>query len=361
MNEHALTPAGTGSTTPSFLKAMAVVVEREELSDELMRSSMEEMLLGQWQDLEVAAFLAALRVKGESAGEIATAALVLREHMIRFETGRDDLLDTCGTGGDATGTFNISTAAALVAAGAGVPVAKHGNRAVSSRSGSGDVLSALGITLEEGLAWPRRCLKRAGLAFCFAPQFHPLLRHVGPVRRRLGMRTLFNCLGPLANPAGAAYQLLGVGNADMLDRLAEAVARLGSRRTFLVCGSDGLDEVTLSGTTWVREVRGNLIKSWEWTPSDFGLDPCSLEELVIQGPAESATLIRSILDNRESAGSRIVLANAAAALLAAERVDTLAEGVRQARAALASGRASQVLERLITCSVEADPSSPHAV
>src|SRR5262245_49236322 len=193
-------------------------------------------------------------MKGETAEELAAAAAVLREAMVKLPAARGGVLDTCGTGGDGTGTFNISTAAALVAAAAGVPVVKHGNRAVSGNSGSADVLAALGVRVEGDGAFARRCLERAGLAFCFAPYFHPALRHVAAVRRRLGIGTLLNCLGPLANPAGAAYQLLGVGRPELLDRMAGALARLGTGRALVVCGRDGLDEVSLGGPTLVREV-----------------------------------------------------------------------------------------------------------
>ena len=327
-----------------------MLLARRDLGEDQMRGVMREVIAGRWGEAETAAMLVALRMKGETAEEIAAAAAILREHMIRLDTGRDDVLDTCGTGGDGTGTFNISTAAALVAAGAGVPVVKHGNRAASSHSGSADVLAALGVTVEADAACARSCLDRAGLAFCFAPRFHPALRQVASLRRRLGFRTLFNCLGPLINPAAAPYQLLGVGRAEWLDPLAGALAQLGVRRAFLVRGEDGLDEVSLSAPTQVREIHQGVVRVLEWSPVDFGLAPCKLDELKVQGPQESAQAVRSILDGAEGPHTRVALANAAAALLAAERVDSLRGGVTAAAEAIDSGRARRVLEALTAAS-----------
>jgi anthranilate phosphoribosyltransferase len=330
-----------------FAESIAALIERRDLSDEQMRGVMQEVMAGRWGEAETTALLVALRIKGETAVELAAAAAVLREHMVRLETGRDDVLDTCGTGGDGSGTFNISTAAAVVAAGAGVPVVKHGNRGASSRSGSADVLAALGVTVEVDASCARRCLDRTGLAFCFAPHFHPAMKHVAGLRRRLGMRTLFNCLGPLINPAEAPYQLMGVGRAEWLDPLAGALARLGVRRAFLVHSRDGLDEVSLSAATLVREVQGGNVHEHEWMPKDFGLKPCSLDELRVEGPVQSAAAIQAVLSGADGPQTRVVLANAAAALLAAERVGTLAEGAKAAAEAIASGRARDVLANLV--------------
>jgi anthranilate phosphoribosyltransferase len=328
---------------------LTALTERRDLDAAQMRTLMREVVGGRCGEAETAALLVALRMKGETAVELAAAAAVLREHMVRLETGLP-VLDTCGTGGDASGTFNISTATALVVAGAGVPVVKHGNRAASSRSGSADVLSVLGVHVEGDHGCARRCLEQAGLAFCFAPHFHPALRQVAGVRRRLQVRTLFNCLGPLANPACAMHQLLGVGRAEWLDPLAGAVARLGTQRAFLVHSRDGLDEVSLAAPTLVREVRGDDVFSWEWTAADFGLEPCAAADLRADGPEQSAAIIRGVLDGVDGPALRVVLANAAAALLAAEQAATLTEGVARAAEAIRSGRARLVLERLAACS-----------
>src|SRR5262245_54624669 len=251
-------PVSTTEPPPAwFSETLAALLDRRDLDGPAMRRVMEHFISGTCAETEMAALLVALRAKGETTAELAAAAAVLRERMVVLDTGRPGVLDTCGTGGDGAGTFNISTATALVAAAAGVPVVKHGNRAVSSRSGSADVFEALGVKLGSGPEDARRSLDRAGLAFCLAPCFHPALKHVGAVRRRLGVRTLFNCLGPLVNPARSPYQLLGVGRPEWLDLMAGALAVLGdSRRALLVSGHDGLDEVTLTAPTRVREVRG---------------------------------------------------------------------------------------------------------
>jgi anthranilate phosphoribosyltransferase len=309
---------------------------------------LEAVVAGRCGDAEAAAILAGLCVKGESGAEIAAAAGVLRRHMRPLDTAGREVLDTCGTGGDGAGTFNISTAAALVAAGAGVPVVKHGNRAVSSRSGSADVLAALGLPVEAGPQWAADCLRRCGFAFCLAPQYHPALSRVSSLRRRLGVRTLFNLLGPLLNPAGAAWQLLGVGRAALLEPMADALARLGVRRALVVYSGDGLDEVSLSGPTAVRSVEAGRITASEWGPGDFGLAACRPDELAADGPDASAAAIRGVLDPSvpEGGARRVVLANAAAALLAAGRVLDLPAGVAFAREAIASGAALAVLDGL---------------
>lgn len=333
---------------PWFADTLAEILARRDLADEAMTRVMEHLVSGACGDVESTALLVALRMKGETASELAAAARVLRAHMILLETGRDDVLDTCGTGGDSAGTFNVSTAVAFVVAGCGVPVVKHGNRAISGRTGSADVLEALGVQLRPSPAWAQHCLGRTGLAFCFAPLFHPALKNVGEVRRRLGVRTLFNMLGPLVNPARTPYQLLGVGRPEWLDTMAGALARLGdTRRALLVSGHDGLDEVTLAAPTRVREVCGSQVRSWEWSPADFGLPTEGSAALHAGSAQQSAAIIRQVLDGRDGAALNLVLANAAAALVAAGRVISPREGVTLARDAIQSGRAANVLQGLI--------------
>lgn len=325
---------------------LTTLFARQEVPAAALRGILEEMMAGRCDEAEAAAFLIALRMKGETSGEIATAAQVLREHMVRWDAGRPDVLDTSGTGGDGSGTFNISTATALVVAGCGVPVVKHGNRSVSSKSGSADVLTALGVKIDGDAAYAKRSLTEVGFAFCFAPQFHPALKHVAALRRRLGVPTIFNCLGPLVNPAGASRQLLGIGRLDLLDRMAGALAKLGTEHAILVCSDDGLDEVSLSAPTQVREVTGDRVRELTWTPADFGLESCTLSELSAADAEASAQFVRRVLEGEASGAARITVANAAAGLLAARRVPSLQEGVACAQEAIRSGKARLVLEKL---------------
>jgi anthranilate phosphoribosyltransferase len=336
-------------STDLYTELLGALLDRHELTEQQIRALMEALLGDHWGELEVAAVLIALRMKGETAGEIAAAASVLRERMTPFVGGTRDVLDTCGTGGKQRATFNISTAAALVAAGAGVPVVKHGNRAATGRSGSADVLAALGLSLDGDIALARRCLDEAGLAFCFAPYFHSALKHLAPLRKRLGTPTLFNWLGPLANPAKAGYQLLGVSRQEMREPMGQALWRLGTRHALIVGAEDGMDEVSLAAPTDVWRVRADGISTWRWTARDFGLEPCTVEELQVADPQESACRIRDVLEGGDGPATRIVLANAAAALIAAERVSTPQEGVDLARASIQSGSARRVLNRLVAC------------
>ncbi len=329
-----------------FAEQFPALLAGHDLSAAAVTEAVRDLVAGRVDDARAAAFLTALRVKGESAEEVAAAALVLREQMVRLVPVSGPVLDTCGTGGDDSGTFNISTAAALVACGAGVPVVKHGGRAVSSKSGSADVLRELGVPIEAGPEWAQKCLDRTGFAFCYAPHFHRGMAHVADLRKKLGVRTLFNLLGPLANPAGAPYQLLGVGKPELLDPLAAAIAYLGVRQAVLVCSTDGLDEVSLAAPTMVRVVRGHEYESREWAPADFGLAAVTTASIHAQDSAESAAIIRGVLAGDDGPARRIVVANAAAALWAAEAVPTLRDGVARAEAALAAGKPRAVLVAL---------------
>lgn len=330
-----------------FAETLRKLTDRQDLSREEMTALMQGLLSGSCGPAETAALLVALRMKGETASEMACAAAVMRQHAQTLDLDGDTLLDTCGTGGDGLGTFNISTATALVVAAAGVRVVKHGNRAVSSTSGSADVLVELGVQTTTDSVVARRCVEEAGMAFCLAPLYHPALKHVGEVRRRLGVRTLFNCLGPLANPAQARYQLLGVGRLEWLDRMAAALAELGTGRAFLVHSQEGLDEVSLSSPTMIREVRGGAVVSGQWLPRDFGLPGCTLAEIRVKSPRESAEVIRAVLEGRSGPARNVVLANAAAALLVVGKVSTLLDGVRCAASAIDSGHALRTLQKLI--------------
>jgi anthranilate phosphoribosyltransferase len=338
------------ASPPWFAECMARLTSGQDIPENLMRLALGTVIRGAADSVEAAAFLVALRMKGETAAELAAAAGVLREAMVPVPTGRDDVLDTCGTGGDESGSFNISTAAAIVAAAAGAHVVKHGNRAVTGRCGSSDVLAALGVEMLEDPAAVRRSLDDVGLGFCFAPYFHPALRQVADVRRRLRLRTIFNCLGPLANPSSPAYQLLGVGRPEMLDAMAGALALLGIRHAYVVCGESGQDEVSLWGPTLVREIKGHTIRAQTWLPDSFGLAPCTRADLEVADVQESAAVIRAVLEGDEGPAGRAVLANTAAALLAAELTPSLAQGVRQAREAIQTGKARAVLDRLAACS-----------
>jgi anthranilate phosphoribosyltransferase len=331
---------------------LTTLIERIDLSRSEARDLFDRLFDGGFGEPEAAALLVALRMKGETRIELAAAASSLRERMIPFPVSGSDVLDTCGTGGDGTGTFNISTAVAFVAAAAGVRVVKHGNRAASGRSGSADVLRELGLPAEAGPQWSARCLREAGLAFCFAPHFHPAMTRLADLRRRLGVRTILNSLGPLANPAGAVYQLVGVGRPDLIDPFAGALSDLGTRHALVVCGTHGFDEVSLSGPTLVREIRAGSVVAQEWTPAEFGLESCRLAELQVGDVAGSAAVIRDVLADVPGAPRRMVLANAAAALLAAEHASSLRDGVAIADKAIRSGQARGVLERLLAVPVD---------
>ena len=338
----------------------------QSLAREEAHAVMTEVLTGQCSDAQIAALLVALHMKGETVEEIVGFAEAIRAAAIPLElhagfvldasgTGRDalrdslrdSLLDTCGTGGDASGTFNISTATALVVAGAGVRVAKHGNRSVTSKCGSADVMEALGVNIQLPAAQFAPCLQQVGIAFLFAPALHSAMKLVQTARRELRLRTVFNLLGPLTNPARATCQVVGVYSADLVEKLAEALSMLGARRALVVHGSDGLDEITITGRTRVAEVREGQVHSYEVTPEEFGLERATLEEISGGDAALNASLIREVLSGTKSARRDVVLLNAAAALVAAGRADRLRDAVPLAANAIDSGAALRTLQALI--------------
>jgi len=318
----------------------------EDLTFEEMSGVVDSIMRGGCSEDDIRRFLTTLSEKGEAVAEVAGAAAAMRNHMTRIRSDRAHLIDTCGTGGDGSGTFNISTAAAMLAAAAGAAVAKHGNHAATSKSGSATVLEALGVHIEAPTPVVERCLRELGVCFCFARNLHPAMKHVAAVRRQLGKPTIFNILGPLCNPASAPRQLLGAGSEKALHLLAEALLVLGTERAIVVRGEDGLDEITLAGRTDVLEVCNGKIRSFGWTPADFGLVEASNESMLVEGPEESADLIRSIFAGRKGPPRDIVVMNAAAALWLTEQHASLADLAGRAAAAIDSGAASALVTRL---------------
>ncbi|MFM7057126.1 MAG: anthranilate phosphoribosyltransferase [Planctomycetota bacterium] len=310
---------------------------------------------GECEAVDIAAFLTALAMRPLDSAELCGAAAAMRQRASLIPTSRSPLVDTCGTGGDRLQTFNISTAAAIVVAACGMPVAKHGNRSVSGTSGSADVLESLGVFIGMTPEQAGRCLDAVGLTFCFAPLVHGAMRHAAPVRRRLAFPTLFNLLGPLTNPAGARHQLIGASSDSRAELLAAALAGLGTDRSFVVCGGGRLDEVALWDSTLVFEVSGQNVRRFHWQAADFGLAECSVDDLRAISPADSAATIRSLLAGAPGAPLNIVLANAAAALLAGAAVTTPAAGAARAADAVHSGAALRKLDELAAWTQQLNP------
>jgi anthranilate phosphoribosyltransferase len=330
----------------------------ESLSRAEARAVMAEVLSGKCSDSQIAGLLVALHMKGETVEEIVGFAEAIRAAAAPLpipqnstvdvsDTERDALVDTCGTGGDASGTFNISTATALVAAGAGVRVAKHGNRSMTSKCGSADVMEALGVNINLPPERLAACLEKVGIAFLFAPAMHSAMKYVQPARRELRLRTVFNLLGPLTNPAHASAQVVGVYSADLVEKLAEALSMLGLRRALVVHGSDGLDEITITGPTRVAEVREGGVHSYEVTPEEFGLKTAAMKEILGGDATANAAIIRQILAGEKSPRRDVVLLNAAAALVAAGRADRLADALPLAVQSIDSAAAAAKLEALV--------------
>jgi anthranilate phosphoribosyltransferase len=332
------------------------IAARQDLSRAEAEAAMSLIMDGEATPAQIAAFVFGLRMKGETVDEVAGCAAAMRARATRLDTGGERVLDTCGTGGDGVNTFNISTAAAFVAAGGGALVAKHGNRAVSSQCGSADVMEALGVSLSPGLDSLERSLKEAGIAFLFAPNHHAAMRHAAVPRREIGVRTVFNILGPLSNPAGARRQLLGVYAPELVPLMARVLAELGSERALVVHGHDGVDEVSISGPTLVAELDGGTVRTFEVTPEELGLPRHPVSALVGGTAAENAALLRELLSGGRTGAVRdVVVLNGGAALFAAGVADSLADGVQRAAESIDSGAARERLERLV---VVAQPPLP---
>lgn len=334
----------------SVQEALARLLDGRDLSRAQARDVMGEIMSGAATPAQIGGFLVALRLKGETADEIAGCAEAMRAHVLAVKPRRRDLVDTAGTGGDGAGTFNISTAAALVAAAAGAGVAKHGNRAVSSSSGSADVLEALGFALELPAERIERSIDELGFGFLFAPSHHPAMRHAAPVRRELAARTVFNVLGPLTNPAGARAQVVGVYSPELVPTIANVLARLGARRAFVVHGAGGVDELSPAGPNLVCEVSGGKVRRREIDPRDFGVPRCKPGDLAGGSPADNATTIREILAGARGPKREAVLLNAAGAIAAGGHARGLKEGYRVAAETVDSGAAAERLGQLIAFS-----------
>jgi anthranilate phosphoribosyltransferase len=338
--------------------AIKKVVDRQDLSAEEASSVLEQVMTGQCTDAQIGALLTAMRMKGETVAELTGFARVMREKAVPVRhdtfvaaemggTSREALIDTCGTGGDISGSFNVSTATAFVVAGADVRVAKHGNRSVSSQCGSADVVEALGIKIELSPERIGRCIDEVGIGFLHAPLLHEAMRYVAPARRQMGIRTIFNMLGPLTNPARANTQVMGVYAARLTEMLAEVLRSLGSSRAMVVHGSDGLDEITISGESKITELNKDEIKTYTVRPEDFGIARASLGEVRGGNAGENAQIILDVLGGKPGPRRDIVLLNAAAAFVASSRTGDFLEGVRLAGEIIDSGKAMEKLKRLI--------------
>jgi anthranilate phosphoribosyltransferase len=330
--------------------AIRAVSERRDLGRRDMEAVMRLIMTGQATPAQIGGFLVGLRMKGETVDEIAAAAAVMREFATRVVVSGPHLVDTCGTGGDGASTFNISTASALVSAAAGARVAKHGNRSVSSRSGSADVLEAAGVRLDLSPAQVAACIEQTGVGFLFAPRHHGATKHaIGP-RREMGIRTVFNLLGPLTNPAGAPNQVLGVFSSQWLEPLARVLKQLGSEHVLVVHAEDGLDEISIGAPTRVAELKDGEISVYSVAPEDYGLPRAALEVLKVEDAAQSLAMIRRVLDNEPGPARDIVMLNAGAAIYAAGMETSLADGVARAGQVLANGKARETLDRLVQVS-----------
>ncbi|MEV4418866.1 anthranilate phosphoribosyltransferase [Patulibacter sp. NPDC049589] len=346
---------------PVLTPAIERVASGEDLDLEEAQRVLEEIMAGNASHVEIAGFLIALRTKGETADEIAGLAAAMRSRALMVTTSREDLVDIVGTGGGAL-TFNVSTTAAFVIAGAGCAVAKHGNRSATSKSGAADLLEALGASIELSPEQAGAVIDELGFGFLFAPRHHAATRFVIPVRKELAVRTVFNVLGPLTSPAGAKRQVIGVGYPDVIDRMADAVHRLGTERSLLVRSEDGLDEISIAAPTLVYEVTPDGVRSFTITPEELGVRTHALDEVIGASPAENAQVTRRVLSgdvaDGTSAALELVVANAGAGILVGGGADTLADGVERAREAIASGAAHSVMEHYVKRTTELVEGSP---
>jgi anthranilate phosphoribosyltransferase len=337
---------------PVLRDALETLLRGDHLDTATARAVMDRIMEGVATPVQIGGILVALRARGETVDELTGMVMSMREHAVHVDLGVD-AIDTCGTGGDRSGTFNISTAAALVVAGAGVPVAKHGNRAASSRCGSADVLEALGVAISLPPAGVRRCVEEAGIGFMLAPTYHPAMRHAAATRGELGVRTVFNVIGPLANPARVRRQALGVGDAQLGAMMAGVLHQLGHVRAIVVTGAGGVDELTLDGVARCQRVDAAGVHAFEVDPRDHGFDPAPTDALLGGDAGANALRIRSILAGRPGPDRDVVLLNAAAALVAAEKATDLDDGVAQARESIDSGAAANRLDTLVRVSTAA--------
>ena len=329
-------------------EATETLSRKIDLSYSQMEAVMEEIMTGKAQTAEIVSFLTALNHKGETLDEIIAAVKVMRGHATKVRVNKDVILDTCGTGGDVSHTFNISTISAIIAAAAEVTIAKHGNRSVSSKCGSADLLESLGLNLELSPQKVEECINEVGFGFIFAQQFHRSMKHAAPVRRELGIRTVFNILGPLTNPAGAQAQLLGVFDEKLTETMAHVLKNLGSSEAMVVHGMDGLDEISISGKTKISHLKDGKIRTYFIEPADFSMNEGNKEELVVHGIEEGKLLAESILGGDEAGTRRnIVLLNAAAAIMLGKKAKDMKEGIRVASEVLSSGKAMKKLKAII--------------
>jgi anthranilate phosphoribosyltransferase len=340
-----------------FSPLIEKVMRREDLTSDEAAAAMGEVMEGRAADAQIAGLLIGLAMKGERPAEIVGLARTMRTHALKVSRRFDDVFDTCGTGGDRSGTFNISSAVALVVAGAGVRVAKHGNRSVSSQCGSADVFETLGVRVTAPPEVVERCVAEAGIGFFFAPTFHPSMRHAGATRKALGVRTAFNLLGPLTNPAGASHQLVGVPRPEFTELMARSLLLLGSKRAWVVHGADGIDEISTTGYTKISECRDGSVNTFYLHPGDVGLPKAPPSSIRGGSAAENAQIIRAVLAGQRGPARDIVVMNAGAALLVAGKANALADGMALAAASIDRGDAARVLDHLVALSAAGEPAA----